>query len=113
MKIFPLSMIFFVAIITNSEASPWWKKNIDNYSYSKNLYGMRPTGVKIRFNCSLIDDSRHRILVDDDWSNKVKALGYNDAAYRVISISDIRVQDPSIPDGWYNGRCYGEILLRK
>jgi len=62
----------------------------------------------------LANDDRHRILVDNDWSNKIKALGYkdDDTAYRVISISDIKKSSADPNSWWYDAVCYMEIMRR-
>lgn len=91
MRIAVLYIVTLTTLLGSSSAypSPWWQTNINTYNYDKNSYGLRHTGKKIYFNCSLIDDSRHRILVDEDWDNKVRSLGYrpDTVAYNVISVS--------------------------
>ena len=93
-------------VATCASAEEWWKKNIDEYSYKKHTWGYGHTGEKIHAECSFVNDERHRILVSEDFTNKIKALGYKseEAGYRVISVSNLKRVNPDDPlDLWFDG----------
>ena len=95
MSALPLAVILWGFMLASNVSAQWWKKNLEEYSYKNNAYGYKGTATKIYVNCMLANDSRHRILVGEDWSNKIKALGYDEdyAAYRVISINNAKKKD--------------------
>ncbi len=104
---------FVVATCANAEE--WCKKNIEEYSYKKHTWGYKHTGETIHAECSFVNDERHRILVSEDFTNKIKALGYKseEAGYRVISVSNLKRVNPDDPlDLWFDGICYMEIMRK-
>ena len=95
---------------------PWWDKNIAAYQYSTSemkKHSLKATGVDLWVNCLLANDERHRVLVDEDWDNKIRVLGYDrNASYKVIAIKNVSKSNPEPTDWWYNAECHMEIITK-
>ena len=114
--------IYILALISGSSPAyaqakaPWWKKNIAAYQYSPNemkKYNLKATGVFLWIRCLLANDDRHRIMVDDDWRNKIRDLGYDRGSlYKVLAIRNVTKANPAPEDWWYNAECHMEVITK-
>lgn len=105
-KIASAVLTLLITLTATSAWADWHQKNIRNYA--ENVKFGKRTGEIVRCQCTFFNDSRHRILVGEDWSNKISALGYKDDEVAYLPLSFEKTSGDAYAD---EGICKMEIIL--